>query len=254
MQLIKSVAELKTLRQNLGSAGIQVALVPTMGNLHAGHLSLLQRAKAENDIIFLTIFINPTQFNNATDLENYPRTLAADLQIAENEGIHFVFLPSFDDMYPDNYRFQIQEMVESTVLEGEYRPGHFTGVLTVVMKLLQLIQPNRAYFGEKDWQQLTLIEAMAKAFFLDVSIIACPTLRDTEGLPLSSRNNLLSPEQKQQARLFPKYFHSNLPCAIIREQLMQAGFVVEYIQDYNNRRFAAVKLGHARLIDNIALE
>jgi pantoate--beta-alanine ligase len=252
MQLITSVAELKTLRRSI-NASMQVGIVPTMGNLHAGHLSLLQRAKAENDITFLTIFINPTQFNNPMDLKNYPKTLAADLQIARNEGIDFVFLPNIDDMYPDNFHFQIHEMAMSTLLEGEHRPGHFTGVMTIVMKLFQLIKPTRAYFGEKDWQQLMLVKAMVEAFFLDIAIIPCPTIRDADGLPLSSRNNLLSPEQKQQARFFPKYFHSALPCAIIQEKLMQAGFVVEYIQEYNKRRFAAVKLGQVRLIDNIAV-
>lgn len=248
MQIIQTIAELKNIRAKIKS---QVGFVPTMGNLHAGHLSLLQAALTDNEVTFLSIFINPTQFNNEDDFHHYPKTLAKDLAQAEALQVDYVFIPTQEEMYPDQYSYKIVETSLSHRLEGKYRPRHFEGMLTIVMKLLLLVLPQRAYFGEKDYQQYQLICRLAQAFFLPTKIVACQTVREPSGLAMSSRNNFLSDEQKEQAKLFPKYFHSGLPCQQIKELLIKAGFVVDYVEEYENRRFAAVRIGSIRLIDNI---
>ncbi|HSW70572.1 MAG TPA: pantoate--beta-alanine ligase, partial [Gammaproteobacteria bacterium] len=225
------------------------------GNLHAGHLSLLQRSKAETAVSLLSIFVNPTQFNQANDYVHYPRTLEADLALAEEAKVDYVLLPRYQDLYPDDYAYQLREVKFSEQLEGSYRPGHFSGVLTVVLKLLLLAQAKCAYFGEKDYQQVELVRGMVQAFFIPTEIISCPTIRNEFGLPLSSRNKRLTSEQYQQAQHFPALFHSKLfSCEEIKKQLQELGFAVDYIEEYDGRRFAAVKLGEVRLIDNIVVE
>ena len=169
-----------------------VGFVPTMGALHAGHRSLLERARAENDAVVLSIFVNPAQFNDPGDLERYPRTLEEDLALAGTLVDH-VLVPDPRDMYPDGYQYRVSEHGLSATLEGAHRPGHFDGVLTVVLKLLNLVRPDRAYFGEKDRQQLELVQGMVRAFHLGVAIVPCPTVRDPDGLAQSSRNRRLSP-------------------------------------------------------------
>ena len=178
-------------------AGLTLGFVPTMGALHDGHRSLMRRSRAENDLTVVSIFVNPTQFDDPADLARYPRTLDDDLAIApgRERGLP---LPARvpEDLYPDGYRYRVTETERSSELEGAHRPGHFDGVLTVVMKLLQIAQPERAYFGEKDWQQLTLVRGMAKALFLPSEIVGCTTVRETDGLALSSRNRHLSPADR----------------------------------------------------------
>src|SRR5262249_39761740 len=159
---------------------------PTMGHLHVGHLSLCHRAKIENDVTVVSIFINPTQFNEANDFKSYPRTLEQDKTLLMEADIDYVFVPETEAIYRDNYEMVVSESLLSTCLEGEFRPGHFNGMLTVVLKLLNLIHPTRAYFGEKDYQQLLLIKKMVEAFFLPIEIIGCPILRDTDGVAFSS--------------------------------------------------------------------
>ncbi|OEH46993.1 Pantothenate synthetase [Legionella parisiensis] len=160
-----------------------------MGNLHAGHASLFLTSKKENDHTASSLFINPTQFNQAEDFKHYPRTLDADLKIMEDSGVDFCILPDEKSIYADGYNYQVHEHQLCQLMEGAHRPGHFNGVLTVVMKLLNLVKPHRAYFGEKDYQQYSLIHGMAKAFFMDTEIKACPTIREASGLAYSSRNN-----------------------------------------------------------------
>jgi len=159
-------------------------------------------------------------------------------------------LPDEQTMYADKYRYQLQENEYSLLMEGQQRPGHFTGVLTVVMKLLNLVKPQRAYFGEKDYQQLQLIREMVNAFFMDIDIKGCPTIRESSGLAYSSRNNRLNPEQRLLAEQFARIFHQQLPCAEIIAELISIGVAVDYIIDYQDRRFAAVNIGDIRLIDN----
>lgn len=231
-----------------------VGAVMTMGCLHAGHEALLRRSIVENDRTVLTIFVNPTQFNREEDLVHYPRTVEADLKLAEALGVSCVFMPQFQDLYPDDFRYQVVETSLSHQLEGEYRPGHFEGVMTIVLKLLQLLRPNRAYFGEKDYQQYELIRGMAEAFFIDTLIVPCPTVREENGLALSSRNTRLTMQGIElAARLNQVLLHAenSLEC---RKALISLGFEVDYIQDYGSRRYAAVYVEGVRLIDNVELE
>lgn len=253
MQTINTIAEWQQIRKNFPPSA-RLGLVPTMGNLHAGHASLLQRACQENEITVLTIFVNPTQFNEQQDYQMYPRTVDADLALAKELGVNYVLLPEASVMYADNYTYRIEETEISQYQEGIYRPGHFSGMLTVVLKLLLLTQPQRAYFGEKDYQQLQLVRGLVQAFMLNIDIIGCPIIREPSGLPLSSRNNLLNPEEKQLALQFAKIFQqTELPCSEIIQQLTTAGIKVDYIEDRENRRFAAVRAGRIRLIDNRAI-
>lgn len=250
-QLIKSLDEWRKLRVTLPNI---IGFLPTMGNLHQGHLNLLQRSREENMISVLSIFVNPTQFNNANDYVHYPKTLAQDRVVAEQAKVDYVLLPAYREIYPDDYAYQVSEHEVSEQLEGQCRPGHFTGMLTVVLKLLLLVKAKRAYFGEKDYQQLTLIRGMVNSFFIDTEIIGCPTIRNEFGLPHSSRNNRLTPEQYQQAKYFPAIFHSPLlSCDEIKAALSAKGFTVDYVEERDGRRFAAVKIGDIRLIDNISI-
>ena len=250
--VIKSIQEWRDIRKQMISRQT-IGFVPTMGNLHAGHESLLQRAKQETEITVLSIFVNPTQFNNADDLKNYPRTLDDDIAMAEHLKINYVIAPAIADLYPDNYSYQIHETLLSQSLEGKCRPGHFTGMLTIVLKLLLFVKPDRAYFGEKDFQQLQLVRGLAKAFFLDTEIVACATIRNENGLPLSSRNGRLTKDQFQLAERFIQITHSNKKCEDIIKELTAEGIVIDYIEDVGDRRFAAVRIGDVRLIDNISL-
>ena len=225
-----------------------------MGNLHAGHLSLCQQAKNENDITVVSIFVNPTQFNQSQDFQAYPRTIEQDTALLKKNKIDYVILPTQQAMYPDNYEIQVTENNLSKALEGQCRPGHFAGMLTVVLKLLNLVQANNAYFGEKDFQQLLLIKKMAAALFLPVAIKAGRTVRTEQGLALSSRNNKLDEEQKKLAIHFSRLLKSTQSLAEITQHLQTLGFKVDYIVEQWQRRLGAVYLGETRLIDNISLE
>ena len=251
MNIVSKVSEWRELRQQLNNQ--EIGFVPTMGNLHTGHVSLCQRANAENQLVVASIFVNPTQFNQANDFNHYPRTLAADVkQLAEN-GVDYLFLPTEHEMYPDQYQVHVTETEDSKQLEGEFRPGHFDGMLTVVLKLLNLVQPTRAYFGEKDYQQFLLIKKMVAALFLPVEIVPCPTIRADDLLALSSRNLRLNQSQREQAAQLPSLLQSNVAVSDIKEALSAEGFKVEYVQEKWGRRLAAVWLGDVRLIDNMSL-
>jgi pantoate--beta-alanine ligase len=232
--------------------GLSVGFVPTMGALHSGHRSLLERARAENDRVVMSVFVNPAQFEDPGDLKRYPRTLDADLDLA-GDLADCVLVPDPRDIYPDDYRYRVSEYVLSTRLEGAHRPGHFEGVLTVVLKLLNLVRPQRAYFGEKDRQQLDLVQGMARAFFLPVEIVPCPTVRDTDGVALSSRNRRLSPQGRALAASFPRILRSSDGPENAVAALGEAGFDVDYVEDHEGVRLAAVRLEDVRLIDNVRL-
>ncbi|MFR9708773.1 pantoate--beta-alanine ligase [Paenibacillus sp. MB22_1] len=178
---------------------IKVALVPTMGYLHEGHASLLRKARAENDLVVLSIFVNPIQFGPNEDFERYPRDPEKDRALAEREGVDFVFLPTVEEMYPEPTRTHIKVDGLTDVLCGASRPGHFDGVTTVVGKLFHIVQPDRAYFGQKDAQQVAVITRMVEDLNFDVEVIPCPIVREADGLALSSRNVYLSPEERQAA-------------------------------------------------------
>jgi pantoate--beta-alanine ligase len=171
----------------------------------------------------------------------------------ERNGVEYLFFPKYDELYPDNYKFRVTENDFSKILCGAHRPNHFDGVLSVVLKLLNIVSPQRAYFGEKDYQQYKLIESMCKAFFLDVEIIPSPTIRENDGLAMSSRNRLLSLEARTNAVAFPKLLMSSKNDSDISTELEHLGFRVDYIQTINGRRFGAVHIGNVRLIDNVQL-
>ncbi|CAM4389332.1 MAG: Pantothenate synthetase [Legionellaceae bacterium] len=253
MKLFESIADWQAFRKTAIFNEKTLGFIPTMGNLHAGHQSLLKCSIGENDFTVLSIFINPTQFNDPKDLEKYPRTLEQDLLLAQETQVDFVLLPDFKQIYPDAYRYKVTENTLSQQFCGKFRPGHFDGVLTIVLKLLLLVKANKAYFGEKDYQQWKLIHDMAKAFFIETEIIPCPIMRDSNGLALSSRNQRLSREEQIKASELYQLLISTLTIPEIQAQLKKKGFDVEYLEDYEGRRLAAVKLGEVRLIDNIAL-
>lgn len=248
--VLKSIADYDAFRKNLSGT---VGFVPTMGALHAGHASLLKQSASENDSTVLSIFVNPTQFNDPKDLEKYPRTFEADFAIAAECNVAAIFYPDYKEMYPDNYRYVVTENSFSKVLCGASRPGHFDGVLSVVMKLLNIVKPSKAYFGEKDFQQLRLIEDMAKAFFMPLEIRRGKTLRETSGLAMSSRNTRLSPAGREQAALIHKTITTAKTASDAKNILNESGFQVDYLEDIDGRRFVAAFLEGVRLIDNVTL-
>jgi pantoate--beta-alanine ligase len=227
--------------------------VPTMGNLHAGHVSLLQRAKAENEAVVVSIFVNPTQFNDPADYDSYPRTLEEDVALLHSLDIDYVFLPTAQDLYPDGGAVTVQESIISSVLEGEHRPGHFVGMLTIVLKLLNIIQATRAYFGEKDYQQFLLVKKMVESLFLPVEVLASETVRDARGLALSSRNSRLNVAEKEVATQFAHLLASDASCDTITQVLQAAGCSVDYVTEKWGRRLAAVRIGAVRLLDNVLI-
>lgn len=251
MRVLADLAELQSWRRDLGEA--RLGFIPTMGALHAGHRTLIERAREECDQVVVSIFVNPTQFNESGDFEAYPVETENDLEQCRMEGADAVFLPKRAMVYPDDFRYRVIENKASLKWEGTQRPGHFDGVLTVVMKLFQLVRPHRAYFGEKDWQQLQLVKGMCRAFFLDIDVVPCTTVRDENGLALSSRNARLSSEGRGRAALFPQILRSSPNAEDADQALRQAGFEVEYVADEDGRRLAAIQCEGVRLIDNIEL-
>lgn len=199
MQVFHKIVELQNTLFDDRKKGRSVGLVPTMGALHDGHASLVKKSVKENNITVVSVFVNPTQFNDPKDLSSYPRDLEADCKLLESVGADYVFAPSVEEMYPtpDTRHFEFPPI--STVMEGAHRPGHFNGVCQVVSRLFYIVRPDRAYFGEKDWQQIAVIKAMVKSLGLNVNIVECPIIRDTDGLARSSRNTLLSAEERMIA-------------------------------------------------------
>ena len=252
MTLYPSISAWQAARRGPEFSGQRVGFVPTMGALHAGHRALVARARAENDRVVLSIFVNPTQFNDPNDLAKYPRTLEADLALA-GPFVTDVIIPAAESLYPEGYRYRVTETALSGELEGAHRPGHFDGVLTVVLKLLNLVQPHRAYFGEKDWQQLALIRGMATALFLSCDVVPCATVRDADGLALSSRNARLSLAARALAARFPATLRAAPSAAQAEAELAAAGFGVDYVEDREGVRLGAVRIEGVRLIDNVRL-
>lgn len=257
--------------------GKSIALVPTMGALHAGHASLVERAVLENDVVVVSIFVNPTQFNDKNDLKNYPRTLEADCVLLERVGVTVAFAPAVEEMYPaeDTRVFSFAPL--DTVMEGACRPGHFNGVAQIVSKLFYAVEPDRAYFGEKDFQQLAIIREMVRQLSLDVEIVGCSIVREPDGLAMSSRNTLLSADERERALVISRTLFDSL--AFAKENTLAAtrafvenaingtpGLELEYYQivdgntlqeiaEWEDSDFAvgciALFCGKVRLIDNI---
>lgn len=213
MKIIRSVDELTTATAKAIAEGKMIGLVPTMGALHAGHVSLLDRARRENDVVVASVFVNPTQFNNPHDLATYPRTEEADCQKLEAAGVDIAFIPSVDEIYPepDTRVFNLGPVAE--VMEGAKRPGHFNGVAQIVSKLFAWVKPTRAYFGEKDFQQIAVVRRMAQLEGFNIDIVACPIVREADGLALSSRNVRLTPEHRAAAPEIHRALAASVPMA-----------------------------------------
>jgi pantoate--beta-alanine ligase len=196
MKVFQTIVELQNELFRVRKEGKEIGLVPTMGALHEGHASLVERSVKENGVTVVSVFLNPTQFNDQGDLDRYPRTLEADCQLLEKVGAYYVFAPSVEEMYPipDTRHFEYPPV--TTVMEGAKRPGHFNGVCQVVSRLFYITRPTRAYFGEKDWQQIAVIKAMVKSLGLGVQIVECPIIREKDGLAKSSRNTLLAADER----------------------------------------------------------
>jgi len=255
MQTITDLQQWQTLRASLDPV-LSIGFVPTMGCLHAGHASLIQRSISENDLTILSLFVNPTQFNDPHDYDAYPKTQIADLALATQLGVHYTLIPTESSLYPNHNTIQLSTKHPITEsLEGKYRPNHFNGVLTIVMKLLTLVSPTRVYVGEKDYQQYKLIETMVSSYFIPTQVIACPTIREASGLPCSSRNQRLSSAGKQLAEQFSKIFQTCTPDNLIdkKTELKNLGIQIEYLETDGKYIFVAVYIDSVRLIDHIPM-
>ena len=213
MKVFKKIVDLQNALFEERKQGKKIGLVPTMGALHEGHASLVRRSVGENGVTVVSVFVNPTQFNDKNDLKNYPRDLEADCALLESCKADYVFAPEVEEMYPtpDTRHFEFPPV--STVMEGAHRPGHFNGVCQVVSRLFYIVRPDRAYFGEKDWQQIAVVKAMVRQLELGVQIVECPIVRDDDGLARSSRNSLLAPDERAIAPAIYKALKSSVTYA-----------------------------------------
>lgn len=214
--------------------GKSIGLVPTMGALHRGHLSLMNQSLKDNDITVVSVFVNPTQFNDKNDLEKYPRTLDKDTQLVNSLGVDYVFAPTVEEMYPEPDTRVFNYSPQDEVMEGIYRPGHFNGMCQIVSKLFSIVQPTRAYFGEKDYQQLVIVKRMVEDLKLDIEVVGCPIVREKDGLALSSRNALLSKEERENALLISKTLFESLKLAANYSLKETLSFVKNTIQQNDN--------------------
>lgn len=229
MMIFRSIVDLQNELFNYRKEGKKIGLVPTMGALHQGHASLVRRSVDDNDITVVSVFVNPTQFNDKNDLKNYPRTLEADCALLEECKADMVFAPSVEEMYPVEDKRVFEFPPVTTVMEGAHRLGHFNGVCQVVSRLFYIVRPTNAYFGEKDWQQIAVIKAMVKYLQLPVNIVECPIIRDQSGLALSSRNQLLSEDERKIATNIFKYLDKSRAKAKKESVKQVHDFVVDNI-------------------------
>ena len=260
---MKTVREIAAVRDALRGAS-SVGLVPTMGAFHAGHLALFAAARAENDVVVASLFVNPAQFGPGEDLAGYPRDEERDARVAERAGVDVLFVPEADELYPDGYQTWVDVEELSRRLEGEFRPGHFRGVATVCLKLFNIVKPQRAYFGQKDAQQAAVIKRLVADLNLNVTIRVVPTVRDEDGLALSSRNAYLSAEEREKALALPRALDAGLNAFFTGSDPAQEasrflnGLDVDYVDvaDFDGQPVlaAAVRVGGTRLIDNVVLE
>jgi pantoate--beta-alanine ligase len=250
VKTLRTIAELRA--ELAGRTGI--GLVPTMGAFHDGHLALIRAAREECETVVVSVFVNPAQFAAGEDFERYPRDEARDAALAEEAGVDLLFAPTVDELYPPGYETWVEVEELGAILEGLHRPGHFRGVATVCCKLFNVVRPERAYFGQKDAQQVAVVRRMVRDLNVDVEIRAVPTVRDSDGLALSSRNVYLSPEQRAQALTLPRALATRDP---EHARALLDGLDVDYLEiaDFEPRVLAAaVRVGNTRLIDNVVLE
>ncbi|WAM33259.1 pantoate--beta-alanine ligase [Caldicellulosiruptor morganii] len=280
MDVIRTIQEMKNVVKNLKNQGKTIGFVPTMGYLHEGHLSLVRRSKSENDITIMSIFVNPIQFGPNEDYDRYPRDFERDRSLAEKEGVDYIFYPSVQEMYPDGFKTVVSVKKITEIMCGRSRPGHFDGVATVVLKLFNIVNPDRAYFGQKDAQQLAVIKQMVKDLNLDIEIVPCPIVREADGLAMSSRNVYLSEQERKSATvlyraltlakdLIERGERNTLKLKKVMEDLIlnEKHTKIDYIEFVDYETFEiitkiegkvlialAVFVGTTRLIDNIIVE
>ena len=265
MKFVRTIADLRAVLDAERGRGARTGLVPTMGALHAGHLSLIAAAREGCDLVVVSLFVNPAQFGRGEDLEHYPRDEARDIAAAEAAGVDLLFAPSAEEMYPDGFDSWVDPGKVGTYLEGAARPGHFRGVATICTKLFLLVRPLRAYFGRKDAQQVAVVKQLVRDLELPVEIVACPTIRDRDGLAISSRNAFLSPEERAVAVALPRALDAGLEAHRSGEDAVRAartvldaepGLRVDYVAEADldgPTLAAAVVVGSTRLIDNVLL-
>ncbi len=280
MRVIEKIKDLKAIIRSQKSSGKTIGLVPTMGYLHDGHLSLVKASRDENDFTIMSIFVNPTQFGPNEDFDSYPRDMERDTKLAEAAGVDVIFAPSKDEMYPDGYKTYVEVEDITNVLCGKSRPGHFRGVTTVVAKLFNIVEPDKAYFGQKDAQQVIVLRKMVKDLNMNLEIVTCPIVRESDGLAMSSRNTYLSPEERSGAlALSQSLFEAE---KIIKDGERDAAKIIGYIKnrisqvevaeidyveitDIDDLKSVehiagkvlialAVRFGRTRLIDNVIVE
>ncbi|AAD36154.1 pantoate--beta-alanine ligase [Thermotoga maritima MSB8] len=251
MRIIETIEEMKKFSEEMREKKKTIGFVPTMGYLHEGHLSLVRRARAENDVVVVSIFVNPTQFGPNEDYERYPRDFERDRKLLEKENVDCIFHPSVEEMYPPDFSTYVEETKLSKHLCGRSRPGHFRGVCTVVTKLFNIVKPHRAYFGQKDAQQFRVLRRMVRDLNMDVEMIECPIVREPDGLAMSSRNVYLSPEERQQAlSLYQSlkiaenlYLNGERDAEKIKEEMIK-----------HLSRFDKVKIDYVEIVDEETLE
>jgi len=277
MRVVRSLKEMQSISETLRKTGKTIGFVPTMGYLHDGHMSLVERARKENDIVVMSIFVNPVQFAPGEDFDRYPRDIERDKKIAQEGGVDYLFVPEVSEMYPEGYSTYVEVEGITEVLCGAKRPGHFRGVATVVTKLFNIVKPHRAYFGKKDFQQLKVIERLVKDLNFDVEVIGCPIVREKDGLAMSSRNVYLSPKERESATSLyralklakeliekgernPETIKSKMEEFILSHPHVKAIDYIEIVDSWTLKPVDEIKegtlialavfVGNARLIDN----
>ena len=255
MIVARTIADI---RDELASArGGSIGLVPTMGALHGGHLALLRAARTENDTVAMSLFVNPAQFGDEADLARYPRDEERDLAVAREAGVDVVFAPSAEEMYPPGFQTWVEVTELGSILEGRFRPGHFRGVATIVLKLLAVVRPTRVYFGQKDAQQVEVVRTMIRDLALEVELRVLPTVREPDGLALSSRNVLLSAHERTRALALSEALATRDREAALALLEASNGIEIDYVEraDFDPPTLAgAIRVGSTRLIDNVPLE
>lgn len=277
--VFETISSVRSWIEQQKNLGLTIGFVPTMGALHAGHISLVEMAGEKCDVVIASIFVNPTQFNNANDLKHYPKTLENDKMLLEKSGCDVVFIPSVDEMYPQMLKGHWDFGTLSHALEGHFRPGHFDGVLTIVKRFFEIVEPDFAFFGEKDFQQLAHVRKLVAVEGMNITIVGCSTTREADGLAMSSRNLRLSLEQRNQARAISRVLFdmkknidhlspAELKAIAVRELAASDGIKLEYLEIIDGHSFETIEkwgdsekpvalvaayVGDIRLIDNISL-
>lgn len=266
MKVIRTVSDLRAALEPVPGRAASIGLVPTMGALHAGHLSLIVAAREANEVVVVSLFVNPAQFGRGEDLDRYPRDEVRDIAAAAETGVDLLFMPDAKQMYPNGFDTWVDPGKVATYLEGTARPGHFRGVATICTKLFLLVQPARAYFGRKDAQQVAVVKQLVRDLELPVEIVSCPTVRDPDGLALSSRNVFLSADERRAALALPRGLQAGLAAHRSGDDAVRAarevldaepGLSVDYVAEADldgPTLAAAVLVGSTRLIDNVLLD